>query len=170
MPSGDRCCLRGVIVLMEFGPLKGNFLLSLYLSFFPAIGPSLYIVLHLMIWFWTESAEPPHASTAVSTPAKTARCLRTSLDSPLELILCSQYIFMMFVKCSTVAHGLVLAKTRYLRLFLSVPSSSFFLHIHYFLPRLPTRTPLLVPSCSQRPTLKQRLWQNFRKPFRKMVV
>lgn len=66
-----------------------------------------------------ESAEPPHAFTAVSTPAKTARCLRTSFASLLRLMLCSQCTFMMFVYCSPVAHSLVAF------LYLKLASSAF---------------------------------------------
>lgn len=77
-----------------------------------------------------KSAEPPRAFTAVSTPVKPARCLRTSLASLLDLILCSQCIFMMFVYCSPVTYSLVALQLKLATSIFSFPSSSFFLHTY----------------------------------------
>lgn len=72
-----------------------------------------------------------------------------SLTGLFQLVISSQNIFVLYfslykciyikvVYCSTVAHSLVALVQVKVCFFLSIPSSSVFLHIQYFFPHLPT--------------------------------
>jgi len=149
----------GVTALMEFGPLKGNLLLPLYLSaFFPVIGPSLYIILHLMSQFWTQTSESMETPHALYSSLNTCKDREVPQDVPRQSVTTDSLLPAYLYDVCKLQHSgsqpcsLVITRTCYLCLSLSLPGSSFLLHMHCFFPLLPTQMPLLVSLCSQHPS------------------
>lgn len=93
----DCSCTSGVVAWVEFGRLKRNFLLLLSLYSFSQ-WYDLLCTLCCTYWFavghfFEEAGEGTSCLTAASTPAKTGRSLRRSPARSLQIILCSQWVF-----------------------------------------------------------------------------